>query len=69
MMESSSISLGDVQGEEFTVANENKDIKGDWVLLIVQKDMIHKKFIFQLKSQYVCKMMEGDLKIKDVNMM
>jgi len=42
MMESSSISLGDLQGEEFTVDNENKDVKGDWVLLIIQKDIIYK---------------------------
>jgi len=50
MMESNSISLGDLQGEEFTVDNENKDIKGDWVLPIIQKDMIYKKFIFRLKD-------------------
>jgi len=31
MMESSSISLVDLQGEEFTVDNENEDVKGDWV--------------------------------------
>jgi len=29
MMESSAISLGDLQGEEFTVDNENEDVKGD----------------------------------------
>ena len=65
MMESSTISLGDLQKEEFTVNNENKDVKGDWVLPIIQKDMIYKKSIFQLKSKYVCEMMEGDLEIKD----
>jgi len=27
--------------------------------------MIFKKFIFQLKSKYVCEMMEADLVIKD----
>jgi len=27
--------------------------------------MIYKKSIFQLKSKYVCEMMEGDLEIKD----
>ena len=27
--------------------------------------MIYKKFIFQLKSKYVCEMREGDLEIKD----
>jgi len=35
MMESSSISLGDLQGEEFTVDNKNEDIKEDWVHLII----------------------------------
>jgi len=40
MMENSSISLSDLQGEEFIVDNENEDVKGDWVLLIIQKDMI-----------------------------
>jgi len=29
MMESSAISLSDLQGEEFTVNNENEDVKGD----------------------------------------
>ena len=29
MTESSSISLGDLQGEEFIVDNENKDVKRD----------------------------------------
>ena len=65
MMESSSISLGNLQGEEFTIDNKNEDAKEDCVLLIIQKVMIYKKFIFQLKSKYVCEMMEGDLKIKD----
>ena len=64
-MESNSISLGNLQGEEFIIDNENEDVKGDWVLPIIQKDMMYKKFTFQLKSKYVCKMMEGDLKIKD----
>jgi len=40
MIESSSISLSDLQGEEFVVDNDNKDVKGD-------------KCIFQLKSKYV----------------
>ena len=65
MMKSSSVSLGDLQGEEFVVDNGNEEVKGDYVLLIIQKDMIYKKSIFQLKSKYVCEMMEGDLKIKD----
>ena len=42
MMDSSAISLGELQGEEFTVDNEIKDVKGDWVLPIIQKDMIYK---------------------------
>jgi len=29
MMGSSAISLGELQGEEFIVDNENKDVKGD----------------------------------------
>ena len=64
-MESSSISLGDLQGEEFVVDNDHEEVKGDWVLPIIQKDMIYKKSIFKLKSKYVCEMMEGDLEIKD----
>ena len=63
MMESSTISFGDRQGEEFITDNENEDIKGDWVLAIIQKDIIYKKFIFWLKS-YVCEMMEGKLRDK-----
>jgi len=65
MMKNSSISLGDLQGEKFTVDNKNEDVKGDWVLPIIQKYTIYKKFIFQLKSKYVCEMMKGDLEIKD----
>ena len=49
MMESSSVSLGDLQGDEFVVDNDHEEVKGDWVLSIIQKDMIYKKFIFQLK--------------------
>ena len=45
--------------------NENEDVKGDWVFLIIQKDMIYKNSIFSLKSKYVCEMMEGNLEIKD----
>ena len=70
MMESSWISLGVLQGEQCIVDNENENVKGDWVLPIIQKEMIYKKSIFQLKSKYIWKMMEGDLAIKDfVNMM
>ena len=46
MMESSAVSLGDLQGEEFVVNNDHEEIKGDWVLPIIEKDMIHKKSIF-----------------------
>ena len=65
MMESGSISLSDLQGEEFVVDNGNEEVKGDWVFPIIQKDMIYEKFIFQLKRKYVCEMVEGDLEIKD----
>ena len=64
MMETSSVSLGDLQGEEFIIDNDHEEVKGDWVLSIIQKDMTYKKSIFQLKSKYVYEMMEGDLKIK-----
>ena len=37
MMESSAISLRELQGEEFTMDNENEDVKGNWVLSITQK--------------------------------
>ena len=49
MMKSNSINPGDIQGEEFTVDNETEGTKGDSVLPIIQKYMIYKKFIFQLK--------------------
>ena len=65
MMESNSVSLGDLQGEEFVVDNDHEEVNGDWVLFIIQKDMIYKKSIFQLKGKYVCKMIEGDTEIKD----
>ena len=45
MMESNSASLDSLQGEEFTIDNENEAIKGDWVLSIIQKVMIYKIFI------------------------
>jgi len=35
MTESSSICLGDFQEEEFIIDNENKDVKGDWVIPII----------------------------------
>ena len=47
MMESSSVSLGDLQGEEFVKDNDHEEVKGDWVLSIIQKDMIYKNSIFQ----------------------
>jgi len=37
-MESSAINLGDLQGEEFTMDNENEDVNS-WILPIIQKDM------------------------------
>ena len=46
MMENSSVSFGDPQGEEFVVDNNNREVKGDCVLLIIQKDMIYKKSSF-----------------------
>ena len=61
MTENSSVSLGDLQWEEFVVDNDHEEVKGDWVLPIIQKDTIYKKFIFQLKSKYACEMMKGDL--------
>jgi len=41
-MESSLICFGHLQGEE-VVDYENKEVKGDWILLTIQKDMIHAK--------------------------
>ena len=35
IMESSSISLGDLQGEELVVDNDIEEVKGDWVLPII----------------------------------
>jgi len=65
MIESSSVSPCNLLGEEFVVDTDYEKVKGDWVILIIQKDMIYKKFIFKLKSKYVCEMIEGDLEIKD----
>ena len=45
-MEDSSISLGDLQGEEFVVDNDHEEVKGDWVLPIIQKNIIYKKSSF-----------------------
>ena len=64
MMESSAINLGDLQGEEFVGDNENKEVKSNWVLPKIQKGVIYKISIFQLKSKHVCEKMEGDLEIK-----
>ena len=50
MMESSSISLGNLQGEEFVLDNENKEINEDWVLPITQTDMIYKKIYLSIKE-------------------
>ena len=46
VIKSRSISLRDLQGEEFTTHNEIEDVKGDRVLPIIQKDMMYKKYIF-----------------------
>ena len=35
MMESSSVSLGDLQGEEFAVDNDHEEVKEDWLLPII----------------------------------
>jgi len=40
-MESSSISIGNLEREEFTIDNENEDVKGNWVLPIIKKDIIY----------------------------
>ena len=50
-MQSSSVSLSDLQGEEFVVDNDHEEVKGDWVLPIIQKDMIYKKIYFSNKKQ------------------
>jgi len=65
MMKSSSISFGDLQGEESIVYNENDDVKVDWVLPIIQEDIIYKNFILQLKSKHISEKMEADLVIKN----
>ena len=65
MMKISSISFGNLQEEEFVVDNDHKEVKTNWVLPIIQKNMIYKKSIFLLKSKYICEMMEADLEIKD----
>jgi len=62
MMKNTPISLGDIQGEEFVVDNENEEVKANWVLPIIQKDMIYKSRPFNWI--YVCETMEGDLEIK-----
>ena len=35
MMESSSVSLGDLQGERFIVDNDHEEVKEDWVIPII----------------------------------
>jgi len=52
MAESGSISPDDLQKEEFILDNGNEDVKGDWILLITQKDVVYKKFIFSLKGAH-----------------
>ena len=34
MIESISVSLGDLHGEEFVVDNDHEEVKGDWILFI-----------------------------------
>ena len=51
MMKSSSISLGDLQGEEFVIDNDHEEVKGDWILPIIQKDMINKRIHLLIKKQ------------------
>ena len=63
-MESSSSSLGDLQGEEFIVDNDHEEVKGDWVLPIIKKDMIYRKSI-ESHMRKLREMMEEDLEIKD----
>ena len=50
MTKSSSISIDDLQREEFTVHNKNEKIKGDWILSIIQKDMMYKKIYLSIKK-------------------
>ena len=50
IMESSSISLGDLQEEEFVVDNKNEKVKRDWILPMIQKDMIYKKIHLSIKK-------------------
>jgi len=37
MMESSSISFGNLLGKEFVIDNKNRYVKGNWVLPIIRK--------------------------------
>ena len=46
MMESSSVCLGDLHEEEFMVDSDYEEVKGEWVLPIIQKDMIYKNLFF-----------------------
>ena len=41
MMKSSSVSFGDLQGEKFAIDNDHEEVTGDWVLPIIQKDIIY----------------------------
>ena len=44
MMKSSSVSLGDLQGEEFVVDDDHDKVKGDWVPSIIQKNINNPSF-------------------------
>ena len=59
IMKNSSISLGDLQEEEYIIDDVNEDVKGDWVVPIIHKDIIYKKkLVFQLKKKYAREIME-----------
>ena len=42
IMESIAISLGNFQGKEFTVDNENEDVKENWIIPMTLEDIIYK---------------------------
>jgi len=50
MIESSSISFDDLQGEEFITDSEEEEDKRDCLLPIIQKDMIYKKIHLSIKE-------------------
>lgn len=50
MMKSSLISMGDLQGEEFIIDNEDEDVKRDCVLPIIHKEIIYEKLYLSIKK-------------------